>query len=113
MPQSILLETEQWMGMTNEIQRGCCNVQRLILTLHGGATSDLSEGSKTLASALQLDPNLQDLTLLQMDIGFTDEAGLALTKALTVKITLRMITLSETTLSIQAYHAACKSQALF
>jgi hypothetical protein len=80
------------------IQRGRCNVQRLILTLHGGATSDPSEASKALASALQLDPNLQDLMHLPMDTGFTDELGVALVEALTVNITLRMITLSEATL---------------
>jgi hypothetical protein len=79
-----------------------------------GTISEGTEAVKAVASAIQLDRNLEHLTL-EVDIGFTDEAVVALTEALTVNKTLRKITLSvefsmydacdTATLGVPAYEA--------
>jgi hypothetical protein len=111
----LLLDTDQWLAMADEIRRGRCNVQRLALVMRQIATSDATEAVKAVASAIRLDRNLEHL-LLQMDNGFTTEAGVALAEALAVNKTLRKIDLSDTahggrnvhnraTLGTQAYEA--------
>jgi hypothetical protein len=89
----LVLETDQWLAVADEIRRGRCNVQRLTLGMVRGATLDATEAVKAVASAIQLDRNLEYL-YLQIENGFTDEAGVALAEALTVNATLRMITVS-------------------
>ena len=79
--------------VANEIRRGRCNVQTLTLIMLQGARSEATEAAKAVASAIQLDRNLEQI-YLQMENGFTDEAGVALAEALTVNKTLRMIRLS-------------------
>jgi hypothetical protein len=112
----LVLTTEKWLAVTDEIRRGRCNVQRLTLIMLQGARSDATEAVKAVASAMRLDQNLEHLTL-QMENGFTDEACVVLAEALTVNKTLRHIHLSvrnpfnlgnvqnQATLGIQAYKA--------
>jgi hypothetical protein len=103
----LVLNTEQWLAAAKEIRRGRCNVQRLILSLvmHQGTTSDATEAVKAVASAIRLDPNLEHLTL-EVEEGFTDEAGVALAEALTVNKTLRKITLSTDTTLYRVHNKA-------
>jgi hypothetical protein len=71
--------------VADEMRRGRCNVQRLTLGFVAleMEISEATEAVKALASAIRLDEKLEHLTL-EVDIGFTDEAGLALAEALTV-----------------------------
>jgi hypothetical protein len=112
----LVLTTEKWLAVADEIRRGRCNVRRLTLVMLQGARSDATEAVKAVAGAMRLDQNLEHLTL-QMENGFTDEAGVALAEALMVNKTLRHIHLSaapvldprnvenQATLGAQAYEA--------
>jgi hypothetical protein len=55
--------------------------------------SEATEAVEAVASAIRLDRNLKHLTL-EMEDGFTDEAGVVLAEALTVNKTLRKLNLS-------------------
>jgi hypothetical protein len=88
----LILDTDQWLAVADEIRRGRCIVQRLKLGMLQGASSEASEAVKALASAIPLERNLEHLTL-RMENGYTDEAGVALAVALTVNKTLRKIDL--------------------
>jgi hypothetical protein len=90
----VLGTTEHWLAVTDEIRRGRSNVQRLTLGMLEVTTSESSEAVKTVASAIRLDYNLEHLTL-EIENGFTDEAGVALAEALTVNQNLYKITLSD------------------
>jgi hypothetical protein len=112
----LVMKTDQWLSVADEIRRGRCNVQRLTLTLDmlQVTISDATEAVKAVASAIRLDRNLKHLKL-QMENGFTDEAGVASAEALTVNKTLCKIILSDdsvfdevhnkATLGAQAYEA--------
>jgi hypothetical protein len=89
----IVLETDLWLAVADEIRRGRCNVQTLTLSLLQAPRSEAAAAVKAVASAIQLDCNLERL-YLQMDNGFTDEAGVALAEALTVNKNLRKLHLS-------------------
>jgi hypothetical protein len=113
----LVLPKKSWLVVADEIRRGRCNVQRLTLSILQVTISEATEAVKAVASAIQLDCNLEHLHL-QMENGFTDEAGVALAEALTVNKTLRMITLSvqsvhgrnvhnKATLGAQSYEAFC------
>jgi hypothetical protein len=110
----LVLETEHWLAVADEIRQGRCNVQTLTLTMLLDIRSETTEAVKGVASAIQLDCNLENLTL-EIKNGFTDEEGVALAEALTVNTTLRMINLvdysppdevrNEATLGAPAYKA--------
>jgi hypothetical protein len=51
------------MAVADEIRRGRCNVKRLTLAMLQGVTSDATEAVQALTSAIQLDCNLEHLTL--------------------------------------------------
>ena len=89
------LGKKNWLAVADEIRRGRCNVQSLILALSTvqGAISDATEAVKAVAGAIGMDRNLEHLTL-EVEDGFTDEAGVALAEALAVNINMRKITLS-------------------
>jgi hypothetical protein len=72
-----------------------------------GTRSEATEAVKALASAIRMDRNLTYLGL-QIEVGFTDEAGVALAEALTVNKTLRKITLCEANLSSFLYQGRNK-----
>jgi hypothetical protein len=108
-----VLKMSQWLVVAaDEIRRGRCNVQRLTLVMHKvhvtrseTARSEASEAVKAVASAIQMDCNLEYLTL-EVSEGFTDEGCVALAEALTVNKTLRKIVLSKAyTLGAQVYEA--------
>ncbi len=84
----LVLETERWLAVTDEIRRGRCNVQRLFLTILEATKSKAIEAVKAVASAIQIDENLEYLSLQLEDV-ISDEAGVALAEALTVNKTLR------------------------
>jgi hypothetical protein len=88
----LVLETEQWLAVTDEMRHDRCNVQTLSLAMLKGESSKAIEAVKAVASAIRLDRNLKYLTL-QMENGFTDEASVALAEALTVNKTLHKIKL--------------------
>jgi hypothetical protein len=92
----LLLGTDHWMAVADEIHCGRCNVQLLCLEMEPGSVSVGTEAVKAIASAIRCDCNLKYLTL-EMENCFTDEAGVALAKALTVNRSLRKITLSADT----------------
>jgi hypothetical protein len=70
-----------------------------------GARSKATEAIKAVASAIRWDRHLECLDL-QMEYGFTDEAGVALAEALTtINKTLRRITLSKATFGARVYDA--------
>jgi hypothetical protein len=89
----LVLETEQWLAVADEIRQGRCNVQTLTLRMLRRTISEATKAAKAVASAIRLDHNLRYLTL-PMENGFTDEAGVALAEALAVNETLRKISLS-------------------
>jgi hypothetical protein len=89
----LVLEQENWLAVADEIRRGRCNVRSLDLHIPSVTISEATEAVKAVASAIQLDCNLEHLRL-HTENGFTDEAGVALAKALTVNKTLRMVILS-------------------
>jgi hypothetical protein len=89
----LVLEKEHWSAVADEIRRGRCNVRSLDLAMHRGGISDATEAVKAVASGIRWDCNLEHL-YLQLENGFTDEAGMALAEALTVNNTLRQIALS-------------------
>jgi hypothetical protein len=88
-----VLETDQWLAVTDEIRHGHCNIKTLNLVMMPVTRSEASEAEQALADVIQLDCNLEHLSL-EMENGFTDEAGVALAEALTVNKTLRMIDFS-------------------
>jgi hypothetical protein len=90
---SLVLKTDQWVAVADEIRRGRCNVQTLHLAMLPVTTSEATEAAKALASEIRLDRNLE-VIMLQMENGFTDEAGVALAGALNVSKTLRQAHLS-------------------
>jgi hypothetical protein len=111
---TLVLETDQWLVVADEIRRGRCRVQALNLIILEGTRSEATEAVQALASAIRLDQNMEYI-VLSLKNGFTDEAGVALAEALTVNTTLRKITLStdvfgsqldnEATLGAPAYEA--------
>jgi hypothetical protein len=91
----VLNKKENWLMVADEIRRGHCNVKRLTLIMHkvhAARSSEATEAVKAVASAIQMDFNLESL-VLRMVNGITDEACLALAEALTINKTLRKITL--------------------
>jgi hypothetical protein len=89
----LILKTEQWLAVADEIRQGNCNVQTLLLAMIQVTRSEATEAVKAVASAIRLDQNLTHL-IFRIEDGFTDEAGVALAEALTVNKTLRQVCLS-------------------
>jgi hypothetical protein len=91
----LILETEHWFTVADEVRQGRCHVKNLALGMVQSSSSEATEAVKALASAIRLDRNLEHLTL-RMENGFTDEAGVALAEALTVNKTLRIVKVGDT-----------------
>jgi hypothetical protein len=88
----LVLEIDKWLAVADEIRQGRCNVQTLTLGMYPGVISHDTEAIKAVASAIRLDQNLKSITL-QMENGYTDEAGVALAEALKINKTLRQVLL--------------------
>jgi tetratricopeptide (TPR) repeat protein len=88
-----MVELDQWLAVADEIFRGRCNIEKLALTIIRVTRSEATEAIKAVASAIQMDHNVQYL-YLQLQDGFTDEAGVALAEALTINRTLRKMVLN-------------------
>jgi hypothetical protein len=91
----LILESEHWFAVADEVRQGRCRVKNLALGMVQSSSSEATEAVKALASAIRLDCNLEHLTL-RMENGFTDEAGVALAEALTVNKTLRIVKVGDT-----------------
>jgi hypothetical protein len=103
----LLLDAEHWLAVADEIQCGRCKVKKLTLAMdrRGCSRSDATEGAKAMVRAIRLDGNMEFLHLA-MNVGFTNEEGVALAEALTVNTTLRIITLSPRfALNVPVYEA--------
>jgi hypothetical protein len=109
---ALVLEKESWLAVADEIRRGRCNVKRLVLDLVKVTRSEGTEALQAVASAIQMDNNIESLAL-RMITGYTDEAGVALAEALTVNTTLKSLDLYTTgtqehnidSLGVPAYEA--------
>jgi hypothetical protein len=88
----LVLLTKHWFAVVDEIGQGC-EIWKLTLTLLEDTRSKATEAIKAVASAIQLDRNLVELTL-EIKNGFTDEEGVALAEALTVNTTLNLVVLA-------------------
>jgi hypothetical protein len=73
----LVLKTDHWLAVTDEIRQGRCNVQTLNIPILRETISEATEAVQALASVIQTDRNLTHL-VLQVNRGFTDEAGVAL-----------------------------------
>jgi hypothetical protein len=91
----LILETDHWFAVADEVRQGRCHVKNLALGMVQSSSSEATEAVKALASAIKLDRNVEHLTL-RMENGFTDEAGVALAEALTVNKTLRVVKIGDT-----------------
>jgi hypothetical protein len=71
----LYLETEHWLAVANGIREGRCNIKQLYLELPLISNSKATEAVKALASAIQMDCNLEHLGL-ETENGFrvTDPA---------------------------------------
>jgi hypothetical protein len=114
---SLGLTPDQWLMVADEIRLGHCLIKKLNIAMRQSSNSEATEAVKAVASAIRDDRHLEYL-VLQMENGFTDEAGVALAEALTINKTLRMLILDDSlfvsdsartksSLSAQAYEAFC------
>jgi hypothetical protein len=91
----VLNTTENWLAVVDAIRMGRCLLKTLHLgMLHSSLRSKATEAVQALAGAIQMDRNLEHLSL-QIEDGFTDVAGVALAKALAINKTLLKITLDD------------------
>jgi hypothetical protein len=107
----LVVDPEKWLALADEIRLGHCNIRILSLGMQRRTMVEATDAVKGVASAIQLDHNLEHLTLTMENV-FTDEGCVALAEALTVNKSLRNITLCtsvgpshEATLGTLAYLA--------
>jgi hypothetical protein len=81
------------LALAAEIQHGRNDIEVLILAILEGTRSEATKAVKAIASAIRRDHIMKRLDL-EVQNGFTDEAGMALAEALTVNTTLRAIKLT-------------------
>jgi hypothetical protein len=108
----LVLETNRWLAVADEIRQGRCNIRRLTLSLLRGIVTEATEAVDAVASAIRLDRNLEHL-FLEMENGFTDEAGVGLAEALTVNTTLHVLSLSAIVNDVSHVHNEAKLGAQF
>jgi hypothetical protein len=94
---TLALTPDHWLAVADGIRQGRCNLLSLTLIMLQGTSPNATEAEavKEVASAIQTDRHLTFL-YLQLENGFTDEAGVALAAALTVNKTLFKLALSST-----------------
>jgi hypothetical protein len=90
----VINTTVSWLAVVDEFRLGRCLIKILHIGMLHSSSSKATAGVQALADAIQMDRNLEHLSL-QMEDGFTDEAGVALAEALTVNKSLRKITLDD------------------
>jgi hypothetical protein len=92
------LNKEHWLVVADEIGQGRNKIGVLVLSMPEGTSNEATEAveaiASAIASAIPQDRTLKSLEL-RMENGFTDEAGVALAKALTVNKTLRGFKLTD------------------
>jgi hypothetical protein len=81
------------LALAAEIQHGRNDIEVLILAILEGTRSEATKAVKAIASTIRRDHIMKRLDL-EVENGFTDEAGVALAEALTVNTTLRAIKLT-------------------
>jgi hypothetical protein len=72
------------------------------------SSSEATEAVKAVASAIREDSYLESLKL-QMEDGFTDEAGVALAEAVTINKTLRVLILNDSSFASARDHVHTKA----
>jgi hypothetical protein len=111
----LVLHTEPVLAVAQEIQHGRNDIEVPILAILEGTSSEATKAVKAIARAIRRDRIMKRLDL-EVQNGFTDEAGVALAKALPVNKTLCEIKLTDNarisdqarnkaTLGVQAYEA--------
>jgi hypothetical protein len=90
----LVLHTEPVLAVATDIQHGRNDIEVLILAILEGTSSEATKAVKAIASAIRRDHIMKRLDL-EVENGFTDEAGVALAKALTVNKTLREIKMTD------------------
>jgi hypothetical protein len=88
------LTTDHWLAVAEDIHLGRCLIKELTLCMLQGTSSKATEAVKAVASAIREDRHLESL-VLQIEDGFTDEAGVALAEALTINKTLHGLVLDD------------------
>jgi hypothetical protein len=89
----VVLKTEHWLAVADEIRHGRCNVRKLTLAMPRvpqGVRSETTEAVRAVANAVRLDHSMEELSL-QVENGFTDDAAVALAEAMTVNTDLRLL----------------------
>jgi hypothetical protein len=97
---TLALTPDHWLVVADEIRLGRCLIKDLKLCMEQIENSKATIAVKAVASAIREDRHLESLTL-QIEDGFTDEAGVALAVALTINKTLRMLVLDDNLFSIR------------
>jgi hypothetical protein len=100
---SLGLTPDQSLPVTDAIRLGRCLIKNLHLCMLEGARSWGTEAVKAVASAIREDRHLESL-VLQMEDGFTDEAGVALAEALPTNKTLRILHLDDSLFASARVH---------
>jgi hypothetical protein len=90
----LTLIPDHWSAVADEIRQGRCHMKGLELSMVRSTRSEATEAVKAIASAIREDTWLEKLSL-QMENGYTNEAGVALAEALTVNKTLRELHLAD------------------
>jgi hypothetical protein len=104
---SLALTPVQWSAAANEIRLGRCIIKKLQLVLLQSSRSEATEAVKAVASAILEDRHLESLEL-QIENGFTDEAGVALAEALATNKTLRRLLLDDTMFASNIVHTKAR-----
>jgi hypothetical protein len=101
------LTPDHWLTVADEIRQGRCHRKILHLGMLQCARSETTEAIKAVASAIRWDRYLEVL-VLQMEDGYTDEAGVALAEALTTNKKLRLLRLVDILNDLNPIHTkAC------
>lgn len=119
----LVLNMDQWSGVTDRIARGQCSVRSLTLHIihvyngnddqtihevHAAAVRTADEPVEALAVAIEQgdNPNLEDLELrFDTEKSITNAAGRRLARALTDNQTLRTFSLANAALEVPSYEA--------
>jgi hypothetical protein len=93
-PLTLALRLDQWLAVADEIRLGRCLIKDLALCMVQSSSSEASEAVQAVASTIRGDRHFESF-MLQMEDGFTDEAGVALAEALTINKTLHELKLDD------------------
>jgi hypothetical protein len=102
------LAPDQWLAVADEIRLGRCLIKYRNLDMARSSSSEATEAVKAVGSAIREDCHLESLEL-NMEDGFTDEAGVALAEAFRINKTFRMLILDDNLFASNAAHINTKA----